>query len=216
MNGGRIVEKADDRIQDIVEESVEELIDEAGDENAFEQASSEELDMLRAEAEKTYQKVLEVYKTRFTELPSVRRLKERWKTRGIADDDPMIMGLEVHALGDARNQIAHVEMMNVIQAFEKMTRIYARQVRLSASETATSRKETAAFMVELAKTRSGHEALTRSIGEYGREVPELLEIMAGTRRLCDSASKRSKVELMAIGAAFLLLGILIGKLLLGR
>lgn len=181
---------------------------------AEEQENAEQLEKLRAEMEKLYTEALQIYKARFTELPSMQRLRERWKARQIADDDPILMNMEVHAIADARSQIVLTQIMNIIQAFEQMTRIHARQVRLGITEIAESRKETAVFAEKLAKGRAEQDALSKSIAQYGRELPELLETMAAVRKLCDTASLRAKAELAGLGAGLVFVGILIGKYVL--
>jgi len=172
----------------------------------------EQLEKLRADMEKEFLAAVQIYKTRFTELPSIQRLREKWKARQIADDDPIFMNMEVHAISDARSQIQLTQVMNIIRAFEEMSRVYVRQVRLAITEIAKARKDTAAYAQALAQAKAEQSALQKAIVQYGRELPELLETMAAMRRLCDSSTFRAKLELAGLGAVFVLVGFLIGRM----
>jgi hypothetical protein len=197
-----------------VQDAVAEVLGDGGVDD-MEEESAARLEQLRADAVRIYQDALRVYQSRLSELPSMQRLRERWKARKIADDDPIMMNMEVLAIADARQQIVLSQVMNLLQAFEQITRIYARQVRLGVTEVAASRKETAAYAENLAKAKASQDALSRAIVDYGRELPELLETMAGVRRLCDATSRKARIELMGIGAVLVVVGVLLGKLFFG-
>ncbi|AHF95022.1 hypothetical protein OPIT5_00365 (plasmid) [Opitutaceae bacterium TAV5] len=172
----------------------------------------EALAKLADEMEHFFAQAVRIYGIAFTKLPAVVNMRTRWKERKLSDDDPAFLVHESLCMSDARSQLALQQMTNVVHAFVRMTQIYAARMRNATEEVASTRKETARYSSDLARSHTLLENLTKSLGEYGKELPGLIDAMKVNHELTESHTWKSKAQLIVMGAVTMGLGLLVGKL----
>lgn len=164
------------------------------------------------EMEHYFTQAIRIHERVFADLPAVANIRARWKSRAIAEDDPLLLMLEVMSIVDARSQLQMSQFTNVVHSFAKMAHVYAVRIRQAAEEVNASRLETARYAADLVKAQAYQSALNKSLEAYGKELPELIDAMGACHRVADTNTWQAKTQLMAIGAVVAVVGFLLGAL----
>lgn len=172
-----------------------------------------EIAELGEEARHEYEEAMKLYKSRFATLPSMQRVTELWKNRGVREDDPVFMLIEVLSLHDARDQLAHSQAMRLHELFERATEVYVRQIRSAAESVEASRDASLKLTGEAASLGKASQALGKYTDTLGREIPSIIESIRVARQLLDFSTQRAKWQLVAIIGGSIMAGVIIGRIL---
>lgn len=167
---------------------------------------------LSDDARREFDEAMKLYKSRFASLPSMQRVTELWKNRGVRDDDPVFMLIEVLSLHDARDQLAHSQAMRLHELFERATTVYVRQIRAAAESVKESREASAKLTAEAAALGRTSQALGKYTETLAREMPSVIESIRVARQLLDFSTQRAKWQLVAIIGGALMAGVIIGRI----
>jgi hypothetical protein len=171
-----------------------------------------QVEALRERAQREAEQAEEFYKVRFADLPSLQRVRERWLARGIREDDPVFMLIEVLSLHDARDQMAHKGVERLLMTFQEATGLYISKVATAAEDVARSRQETQMLLSQVKQIADTAQALGNYTSQLAQEMPSIVESMRANRQLLDVATPGARWHFVGMIAAAVAAGVVIGLL----
>ena len=170
----------------------------------------EEIIAMREHAQRVLEQSLNLFETKFANLPTVNRLRKLWEERRIDDKDPVWLMVEVLSLSDARSQLQFASLVRIHQAFDELAQHTAEEMRAVLNEALTLRDQVDPLRMAVEAQTKVQQASTADMASFTGMLPELMNVTREAIDLHGNANRRSRWEMTGMVAGASLIGVLVG------
>ena len=170
----------------------------------------EEIIAMREHAQRVLEQSLNLFETKFANLPTVNRLRKLWEERRIDDKDPVWLMVEVLSLSDARSQLQFVSLVRIHKAFDELAQHTAEEMRAVLNEALTLRDQVDPLRMAVEAQTKVQQASTADMASFTGMLPELMNVTREAIDLHGNANRRSRWEMTGMVAGASLIGVLVG------
>ena len=170
----------------------------------------EEIIAMREHAQRVLEQSLNLFETKFANLPTVNRLRKLWEERRIDDKDPVWLMVEVLSLSDARSQLQFASLVRIHKAFDELAQHTAEELRAVLTEALTLRDQVDPLRMAVEAQTKVQQASTADMASFTGMLPELMNVTREAIDLHGNANRRSRWEMTGMVAGASLIGVLVG------